>query len=51
MKPIKYFELDLKYDSKLDPSKLPLVSAALSLTVLAEIIQEIQGKQFLPNSL
>lgn len=51
MKPIKYFELDLRYNSKLDPSKLTLFAAALSSTFLAQIIQEIEGKQFLPNSL
>lgn len=49
MKSIKYFELDLRNNSKLDPSKLTFLWSAL--TFLAQILQEIEGKQFLSNSL
>lgn len=50
MKPIKYFELDLRYNSKLDPSKLTLFCSS-QFDIFSIDFQEIEGKQFLPNSL
>jgi len=50
MKSIKYFELDTRYNSKLDPSKLTPFSAA-QFDIFSTDPQEIEGKQFLPRGL